>query len=111
MASVRSWPAFDRRRSMRVSYRTWTERSLRVVARLGVTDPERGSGGSRGAPRHRSQAAFRSGGLWRVGAHGLLVDLGAPAGASGQLKVAAVDGGFDGDEVVLPGDVVGVDLH
>src|SRR5689334_18272658 len=50
-------------------------------------------------------------GAWGVEADGGFVDLGAPAGAGGQREVAVLDVGLDRDQVVLPRDHVGVDLH
>src|SRR5215470_17757942 len=43
--------------------------------------------------------------------HELLVDVGAKAGAGGQQQVAVLDDRWAGDDIVLPGDVVDVDLH
>ena len=40
-----------------------------------------------------------------------LVDVGAPAGLGGQDQVAVLDARRLGDEIVLPGHVVDVDLH
>ena len=47
----------------------------------------------------------------RVGADELLVDVGAPARPIGQYEVAVFDDRCGGDDVVLPGHIVDVDLH
>src|SRR5262245_23464179 len=47
----------------------------------------------------------------RVGAHGRLVHIRAPAGAPRQDQVAVLDLGRVGDELVVPGHDVGIDLH
>src|SRR6478736_6143654 len=51
--------------------------------------------------------------LWfrRMRPHEFLVDVGAPARPLREYEVAVLDDGWHGDDVVLPGYVVDVDLH
>src|SRR4051812_3818887 len=54
---------------------------------------------------------YRLPALWRVGADEFLVDVGAPAWAGRQQELAVLDDRRHCDDVVLPADVVDVDLH
>src|SRR5436190_19511331 len=62
---------------------------------------------------HRVKISFRTPALSlrRVGADEFLVDVGAPAGAGRQQKIAVLDDRRPSDDVVLPPDIVDVDLH
>ena len=53
-------------------------------------------------------ASGRSSRPQRMGAQGLFVDLGSPARAVGQQEIAVLDPWFDGHQIVVPGDGVGI---
>jgi len=49
--------------------------------------------------------------LWRVGADKFLVDVGTPTRPLRQYEIAVLDDRRMGDDVILPGEVVDVDLR